>query len=293
MKFNLVLKEIDVRKIVYSVTLLTVAMLWAMEEKEEARSLKKELPGLNVEIDLNEKGPISQSPLKESEEIAVVKFKIDGKDFYRPYDAGFLSGWLEGKPQPHCDVMSQAPISRIFFYENKGAPDYRLVKKVVPVRLDGKELAIDENGFLDIYDVVFGENELEILNDFFIDHKDEIRGLRFVGCGTPGKVALDIPSAIGELENLESFSVLGMVGTIPSEIGKLKDLRVLKFPSAKLSVLPNEIGDLESLEIFDLSGNYLSSLPEEIKYLNNLKRLDLRGNHLPYKLEIDRVEVLQ
>ncbi len=67
---------------------------------------------------------------------------------------------------------------------------------------------------------------------------------------------------------------------LPSEIGRLVNLKFLNLTNNELTTLPEEIGELKNLEVLSLRGNLLQSLPVEIGNLKNLKKLDLNKNQL-------------
>lgn len=79
------------------------------------------------------------------------------------------------------------------------------------------------------------------------------------------------------LEEL-NLSFNGLTGALPSQLGKLKDLRVLNASNNKMTGVPAEIGQLQNLEVLDLSNNQLTGLPNELANLKNLKTLNLSGN---------------
>ena len=68
--------------------------------------------------------------------------------------------------------------------------------------------------------------------------------------------------------------------TLPPEIAKLTNLKVLKLYGCGLDSLPKEIGQLKNLEVLDLGGNYLKKLPAEFCNLTNLKELNLKRNEI-------------
>ena len=68
--------------------------------------------------------------------------------------------------------------------------------------------------------------------------------------------------------------------SLPTEIGRLTNLRNLELNGNKLTNLPTEIGWLTNLTNLDLYGNKLTNLPTEIGWLTNLTNLDLSNNHL-------------
>lgn len=79
------------------------------------------------------------------------------------------------------------------------------------------------------------------------------------------------------LEELD-LSYNNLSGALPSQIGKLINLKVLKANNNKMTGVPAELGQLKNLEILDLSNNQLTGLPNELANLKNLKTLNLSGN---------------
>ncbi|KAK4263736.1 hypothetical protein QN277_029112 [Acacia crassicarpa] len=99
----------------------------------------------------------------------------------------------------------------------------------------------------------------------------------------PGLVG-SIPSSLGVLKNLQSLILLenGLAGEIPPQIGNLIKLKRLVLSGNSLSGhIPDVFYGLNELLIFDLSGNSLSgSLPVSIGSLRSLLKLDLSSNYL-------------
>ncbi|HEY2810959.1 MAG TPA: leucine-rich repeat domain-containing protein [Rhabdochlamydiaceae bacterium] len=83
----------------------------------------------------------------------------------------------------------------------------------------------------------------------------------------------DILNAITELD-LSSCHLTAM----PSEIGLLRNLRVLNASRNEICDLPREIENLTDLEEIDLSHNAFKFFPERVCSLGNLKQLDLSYN---------------
>lgn len=69
-----------------------------------------------------------------------------------------------------------------------------------------------------------------------------------------------------------------LTGALPSEIGKLKNLRVLDASNNEMTGVPAEVGQLTNLEVLNLSNNKLTGLPYELGNLKNLNTLNLSGN---------------
>lgn len=67
-------------------------------------------------------------------------------------------------------------------------------------------------------------------------------------------------------------------GALQSQIGQLKNLKVLNLSNNEFTGVPAEVGQLKNLEILNLSNNKLTGLPNELGNLSNLKLLDLSGN---------------
>lgn len=68
-------------------------------------------------------------------------------------------------------------------------------------------------------------------------------------------------------------------GALQSQVGQLKNLKVLNLSNNEFTGVPAEIGQLKNLEILNLSNNKLTGLPNELGNLSNLKLLDLSGNN--------------
>ncbi len=91
----------------------------------------------------------------------------------------------------------------------------------------------------------------------------------------------ELPSEIGRLTQLKELDLAGNHLTkLPPEIGQLTQLIDLDLNSNKLVELPSEIGQLRQLSRLTLAGNKLTDLPPEIGLLTNLTKLYLNGNRL-------------
>lgn len=94
-------------------------------------------------------------------------------------------------------------------------------------------------------------------------------------------VSGSLPPEIGELRNLLVLSMSNNeLKSLPPEIGNLQNLQSLDLSDNTLESLPLEIGDLSNLQWLILSNNVLTSLPPEIGGLSNLVGLYASGNEL-------------
>ncbi|GAB4837203.1 hypothetical protein Ancab_039556 [Ancistrocladus abbreviatus] len=116
-----------------------------------------------------------------------------------------------------------------------------------------------------------------------------------INCNSDGRVTyffafrsnrnFELPSRIGNLEFLQSFTFVGLhglIGTIPPSIKRLKYLEQLAIYECSLNgTIPNFLGQMKSLKRIDLNSNQLSgSIPHSLGHLPNLTELDLSVNKL-------------
>jgi len=93
-----------------------------------------------------------------------------------------------------------------------------------------------------------------------------------------GGITCNTDDRVTEIE----FEENNLIGTIPTEIGLLKELEILGMEKGGLtSTIPTEIGSLVNLVFIDLDFNKISgSLPEQLFALTGLRTLDLNDNEL-------------
>ncbi|CAN1838501.1 LRR receptor-like serine/threonine-protein kinase EFR [Linum perenne] len=92
----------------------------------------------------------------------------------------------------------------------------------------------------------------------------------------------EIPASIFNLSSLTNLSGNRFTGTLPAEVGNLKNLEYLNLSHNMLSnSIPSSIGKLKSLEKLHLYNNKLSGyIPSSIGNLTKLIELDISDNYL-------------
>lgn len=80
-----------------------------------------------------------------------------------------------------------------------------------------------------------------------------------------------------DLEELD-ISNNQLTGALPSQIGNLKNLKILRASNNDYTGIPAELGQLTRLEIIDFSNNRLTGLPNELGQLKNLKVMNISNN---------------
>lgn len=95
-----------------------------------------------------------------------------------------------------------------------------------------------------------------------------------------GKNLAKLDMAIFDKNDLLELDVSNnrLTGALPSQLGNLKRLKILKANGNQMTGVPAEIGQLSDLEILDLSDNQLTGLPNELANLKKLKVINLSGN---------------
>lgn len=70
------------------------------------------------------------------------------------------------------------------------------------------------------------------------------------------------------------------IGSLPKEIGLLKNLKILNICHQNLNTLPVSIGNLQNLQQINISGNPIQNLPDSLGNLNNLNEFILTDHNL-------------
>lgn len=99
-----------------------------------------------------------------------------------------------------------------------------------------------------------------------------------------------LPSEMGKMENLVVLKIdkNKLEGSLIGEIRKMP-LRVLDVSDNSMTGMPAEIGQLNKLETLDYSNNNIDTLPNEVKNLTQLKEFNLTGN----PISASRIEQLR
>jgi Leucine-rich repeat (LRR) protein len=108
-----------------------------------------------------------------------------------------------------------------------------------------------------------------------------------------GDCSIEIPKEIGDILSLETFKCRYNIKSLPTEFGKLYNLKTLSLSAGYIKVLPTEIGQLYNLKELYLFKNDLDSLPTEIGKLYNLERLWAGNNRLSLPTELGQLHNLK
>lgn len=97
-----------------------------------------------------------------------------------------------------------------------------------------------------------------------------------------------LPPEIKKLRNLKVLEAQGnQFTTLPPELFELKNLKSLNLTNNKLEQIPPEIGKMRNLKVLVVSGNKLTTLPKEVGSLQNLFWIDVSQQpikDLPFEL---------
>lgn len=92
-----------------------------------------------------------------------------------------------------------------------------------------------------------------------------------------------LPSQMGRLTNLRVLKLNNnaLEGSLIAEVRQMTKLKELDVSNNKMTGMPAELGQLRSLETLDYSNNQITGLPNELANLKgNLKTFNLSGNPL-------------
>jgi len=92
---------------------------------------------------------------------------------------------------------------------------------------------------------------------------------------------LTLPTTIGKLKNLKHIDLdYNKIDTLPLQLFQMENLRTLSLSDNLIAIIPSEIWQLKNLNYLDLFYNKLSTLPATIGQLKSLRVLDLSYNQL-------------
>lgn len=96
-----------------------------------------------------------------------------------------------------------------------------------------------------------------------------------------GQQLKKVPDYVFNYVNLEELDVSNnqITGNIQSQIGNLKNLKVLKANNNLMTGVPAEIGGLQKLQTLNLSNNSITGLPNELGNLKSLQTFNISGNN--------------
>lgn len=141
--------------------------------------------------------------------------------------------------------------------------------------------------------------------EYINSHRDDIKGLIIEEDMGPD-ILQSFWWTMNSLQSLEYKSNCERT-MIPPVIVRLTELEILKIPGVnethargqslratnKLTSVPHQIGKLSNLRILDLHGNVIETLPDEMRNLHNLVYLDLSNNRLHDLDVLDGMEALE
>ena len=187
--------------------------------------------------------------------------------------------------EPH-DAPTSFPI-----YDIIALPSYEPSLK--PSTQSDKEYIAMQRGVLEQYYIeTDGENSWYTSQNWL---NDEVSVCKWYGCECDN-IDIDIitsfdmpallnpqqvPTVLGMLSKLEVLTIDGanIVGTLPSELFRLHQLKQMTVISTMEGMLPSEIGELRSLEYLKLRENsFDGQIPTELGLLQNLTYLDIRDH---------------
>lgn len=158
---------------------------------------------------------------------------------------------------------------------------YNEKEKKISVQVSNRAIAIKEHK--EWYFLEYKENLLPII--------EKIIPSEVIVAAKPSpkacKECSSLEDALIDPEQVNSLQMNGYNGenlkSLPSQIGKMKNLKILYLTDHSFTSLPKEIGQLKKLEELSLAGCKLKILPDELFTLNNLRELLLYDNNFSNK----------
>jgi Leucine-rich repeat (LRR) protein len=132
--------------------------------------------------------------------------------------------------------------------------------------------------------VIYNQN-LKDIPDFILDFSrlQELYIAHTYSHHVKPPILESIPQNIGKLSELRVLRVYrSKLQSLPSSITNLKKLKKLAIIQADLRALPTNLGKLKALKQLDVSYSSLEEIPESIGGCISLKEIDLRFNSLTF-----------
>uniref|UniRef100_A0A5K3EJS9 Death domain-containing protein n=1 Tax=Mesocestoides corti TaxID=53468 RepID=A0A5K3EJS9_MESCO len=112
-------------------------------------------------------------------------------------------------------------------------------------------------------------------HNFFIKVFDKLQMLVITDC------KMDFLPSVNDTRFLTYLDLsFNCISNLPSDIGLLSKLRVLKLAGNRITNVPREVAGLELLQVLDLSNNMISYFPSDVCLMHSLKYLDCSSNSL-------------
>ncbi|CAM8889156.1 unnamed protein product [Rhodiola kirilowii] len=141
----------------------------------------------------------------------------------------------------------------------------------------------------------FANNRLEGEIPFSLRQCNRMQNLLLSQNKLSGEIPKDFLNHFDQLILLDLHQNY-LTGSLPSEVGNLKNLGVLSLSDNKFSgEIPAQLGECSGLEFLDMAGNYLEgSIPSSLSKLKALQFLDVSRNNLSGRIptELENLRVM-
>ncbi len=166
------------------------------------------------------------------------------------------------------------------------------IENKLSINQAGRERMDDKDVLRAMYDALGMEDLAVIPTSWDFDNKDDLNSYNGVDANADNKITAlnlngmffrgmkgELPACIGDLEYLETLEIeaSGVVGAIPAELGRLKNLKKLVLIGGFTSI-PEELWQLENLETLELQMASADPL-DFISELTNLNSLVIACEH--------------
>jgi len=243
--------------------------------------------------------PVIQ-PLQKSGDTQLISFHFtgidaDGTSVEITATIDEQAGTITATMPAGTDITALEPTVEIPIkatFEPKGAQDFTTPINYTVTAEDGTSRTYSAT-----LDIALGQKEILLLiseanpgNDLGWNEDDNLTDWEEVKLDGNGKIVelylsnkmlIKLPSEIGQLTNLEVLRLSdNVLAELPIELGLLNKLHELTASHNEFKMIPSTIGNLSELKSLSLGLNQLEELPTEIGQLTNLEQLDLESNQL-------------